>query len=264
MISKEFSFHYLAFTPYILLLCSLIHITIGTTTISTFIDVECKQSYDSFDGPNGYPDGLCTELKKNGLIGSFQVIQQDPGCSVSIYSPNADPNSPCSSAVTELAEIAKCYNASWAYYSIDMCSPPSSERSGTATLVTTATSSASASSKPDASDMSSGPNVAAIAGGVGGGVGLIIILNVAFWIFFIRRRRRRTQEEQASMHLQQTAMPPKKRAQYDAFSDPSEIPPAVPPKSDSYHELESPRIPAAGSTMEPVELPDHGAMLGKK
>lgn len=53
----------------------------GATIIATFTDDKCKDSYKSINGPNGYPNGTCTQLRASGPFGSFQVVEEDEGCS---------------------------------------------------------------------------------------------------------------------------------------------------------------------------------------
>lgn len=50
------------------------------TVIETFSDKQCQTSSDSLDGPNGYPDGECTQFGRQGDFGSFKVIREDTGC----------------------------------------------------------------------------------------------------------------------------------------------------------------------------------------
>jgi hypothetical protein len=64
----------------LLLGASLSWLTHATSTISTFADANCKDSLVSVDGPNGYPNGTCTDLRGTGTYGSFQVVGLDPGC----------------------------------------------------------------------------------------------------------------------------------------------------------------------------------------
>lgn len=51
------------------------------TIIATFTDDKCQDSYKSINGPNGYPNGTCTQLRASGPFGSFQVVEEDQGCS---------------------------------------------------------------------------------------------------------------------------------------------------------------------------------------
>ncbi|KAJ8111915.1 hypothetical protein OPT61_g5604 [Boeremia exigua] len=56
---------------------------------------DCQTSFKSLTGPNGFPDGTCTDLRRSGAYGSFQIVSLDPGCAVTIYS-NDTTNDPCS------------------------------------------------------------------------------------------------------------------------------------------------------------------------
>jgi hypothetical protein len=56
---------------------SLVH---ARSLISTFADANCQESITSLDGPNGYPNGTCTDFRRSGQYGSFQVVGLDAGC----------------------------------------------------------------------------------------------------------------------------------------------------------------------------------------
>lgn len=63
-----------------LLLCNNAVPVAVATVIETFSDSACQKSYNALDGPNGYPNGVCTQLRVQGEFGSFQVVQKDKGC----------------------------------------------------------------------------------------------------------------------------------------------------------------------------------------
>jgi hypothetical protein len=42
--------------------------------------LSCTASLRSLSGPNGFPNGTCTDLRRNGPYGSFHIISLDPGC----------------------------------------------------------------------------------------------------------------------------------------------------------------------------------------
>ncbi|KAN0085126.1 hypothetical protein V8E54_001593 [Elaphomyces granulatus] len=149
----------------------------GATQIATFTDNQCKNSFRSLNGPNGYPNGTCTNLRFNGPVGSFQVVQEDTGCAVTIYGNDTIATEPCSATVLQFANVAQCYNASWVYYSIDGCSIPSSE-----------------SASPNSSNT---VNSGAIAGGVIGAVAGIAIIAGIFWYFYISRSGRKGENLEA-------------------------------------------------------------------
>ncbi|KAF5845303.1 hypothetical protein GGP41_002869 [Bipolaris sorokiniana] len=120
----------------LVLLAALFHL-VSSSIIATFTDDQCKNAFQSFTVENGYPNGTCSRLADNGKYGSFQVVGLDPGCSVlqdecmelltlsaTIYGADAEEFVPCSSTALQFAQIAACYNASWVYYSVDMCTPP--------------------------------------------------------------------------------------------------------------------------------------------
>jgi len=157
---------------------------VSGSTIATFTDDQCKNSFQSIQAENGYPNGTCLRLADNGKFGSFQVVGLDPGCSATIYGADAEEFVPCSSTALQFAQLATCYNASWVYYSVDACTPPQS--SSISRDPTRATSSPSASS--NAANTSSKSNTGAIVGGVVGGVGGLALIGLA--LFFVHRRRR--------------------------------------------------------------------------
>ena len=64
---------------YTLLSLLLSHST-AKSIISTFADANCQESITSLDGPNGYPNGTCTDFRRSGTYGSFQVVGLDAGC----------------------------------------------------------------------------------------------------------------------------------------------------------------------------------------
>jgi hypothetical protein len=62
------------------LLVALFASSAFASVISTFSDDKCKDSFEVFNGPNGYPNGTCVALKSHGAFGSFQVTQLDLDC----------------------------------------------------------------------------------------------------------------------------------------------------------------------------------------
>lgn len=54
----------------------------ASTGIHIFTDTECTQSLNNITGPNGYPDGKCTNFSEwaPSKFLSFQVVDLDPGC----------------------------------------------------------------------------------------------------------------------------------------------------------------------------------------
>jgi hypothetical protein len=48
--------------------------------IALFSDTNCRDFLRGLEGPNGYPNGICTDLRRNGPYGSFQVVGLDPRC----------------------------------------------------------------------------------------------------------------------------------------------------------------------------------------
>ncbi|KAH9861792.1 hypothetical protein J1614_011545 [Plenodomus biglobosus] len=151
-LTPVFIFIILTFTPF----------TQSTSQIALFTDESCKDSLRGMTGPNGYPNGTCTDMRRSGPYGSFQVVGLDEGCTVTIYAKDTTTD-PCSGYAEVAAPIA-CYNSTFFYYSIDYCMVGGAQASTVPT----------SSSTP-------GPSVGAIAGGVIGGVtvlGLIIAVIV--------------------------------------------------------------------------------------
>ena len=52
----------------------------AVSQVALFADEHCKESLRGLEGPNGYPNGTCTDLRRTGRYGSFQVVGLDPGC----------------------------------------------------------------------------------------------------------------------------------------------------------------------------------------
>jgi hypothetical protein len=52
----------------------------AASQIALFTDAHCQDSYKGLEGPNGYPNGSCTDLRLSGAYGSLQVVGLDPGC----------------------------------------------------------------------------------------------------------------------------------------------------------------------------------------
>ncbi|KAF4541606.1 uncharacterized protein LTHEOB_8601 [Lasiodiplodia theobromae] len=139
-----------------------------------FSDAACTQSLKNFTGPNGYPDGSCTSFSQwaPSTHLSFQVHDFDPGCNVAIYGNDIN-TFICSSKVVEIAEVGRCYNASWVYYSIDGCITPGETPSA-------------------ATSNNQGSSTGAIVGGVIGGV---VALASVIGAFLYSRRSRKLQRE---------------------------------------------------------------------
>ncbi|KDB23929.1 hypothetical protein H109_04171 [Trichophyton interdigitale MR816] len=156
----------------------------STSSIATFSDENCQNSLSSFDGPNGYPNGTCSRLERSGKYGSFQVVNLDNGCSVTLYGRDDIAGQPCSSSVTQVAEIATCYNTSWVLYSIDECTVP-----------------APGQTRVPVPNMTR-DYTGAIVGSIIGGLFVIATSIIIGWFCFVYRPRRRQEEcqEQATVH----------------------------------------------------------------
>lgn len=99
----------------------------------------------------------------------------------------------CSSDVTLAAGQGKCYNSSWQYYSVDMCTPlvPSS--------TTTLLSISSTTTNPTSTATSSNSvNVAALAGGsVAGTLVIIAVIATAGYCFWWKSKVKKIQQTRA-------------------------------------------------------------------
>lgn len=52
----------------------------AASQIALFTDSNCQDSFKGLEGPNGYPNGSCTDIRRSGDYGSLQVVGLDPGC----------------------------------------------------------------------------------------------------------------------------------------------------------------------------------------
>ncbi|KAL0262169.1 hypothetical protein SLS55_003608 [Diplodia seriata] len=111
------------------------------------------------------------------------------------------PNAP-----TFLADSQTCYNSSWAFYSIDWCTPGGAP-------YTRPSTSGSGSSKAI---------IGAIVGGLIGGVALFaLILMLPLYFCMIRPRRKLLREQEAALHAYQ------QQIQQQLLPDQSKVPPAA-------------------------------------
>ncbi|EFQ99223.1 hypothetical protein MGYG_02237 [Nannizzia gypsea CBS 118893] len=168
----------------------------SASSIATFSDENCQDSLSSFDGPNGYPNGTCSRLDRSGKYGSFQAVNLDDGCSVTLYGRDDIAGQPCSSSVVQVAEIAACYNSSWIFYSIDECTAP-----------------APGQTKAPVPDMAR-DYTGAIVGSTIGGLFVIAIFIIIGWFCFVYRPCRKQNEctEQATGHVKGAGVTYKKPA----------------------------------------------------
>jgi len=231
----------LAALPLILPLAS------AKSIIATFSDTNCQESITSLDGPNGYPNGSCTDFRRSGTYGSFQVVGLDAGCAVTIYVD--DLSGDICSGPLQVASIAQCYNATWAFYSIDMCDPAGAGNTNIPTLPSTAISStssttslssidsaaaasaSSASASATAASSSGGSNTGAIVGGVVGGVlGLAAIIGLTIFLTVRTMRRNRGMGdtggggEVSEMHAD-SMLPKQKPIVYEKMGNVPDLPP---------------------------------------
>lgn len=154
-------------TSALIALFTFVSVSLAASQIALFSDGNCQNSLRGLEGPNGYPNGTCTDMRRSGEYGSFQVVGLDPGCTVTIYV--EDTTTTMCGGYQEEIQMVDCYNSTFVYYSFDFCDPAG----------------ARASSTPTSSPKSS---TGAIVGGVVGGVlGFGIILGLI--ICLIRKRR---------------------------------------------------------------------------
>ncbi|KAG9186204.1 hypothetical protein G6011_02760 [Alternaria panax] len=174
---------------------ALIPHVFATSQIALFSDDNCQESLRGLEGPNGYPNGTCTDLRRNGAYGSFQVVGLDPGCTVTIYM-NDTTVDICSGYQEEIQPI-DCYNSTFVYYSIDFCDAGANDATPSATPTPTSTPSPSPPPPP-----SSGLSTGAIVGAaVGGGIALGIITGLAVFYIMKKRNSARSQETRGFAEL---------------------------------------------------------------
>lgn len=212
------------------LLLSLLPACLAETQISTFSDTACQLSLNLFEGPNGYPDGVCTRLSAKGNYSSFQIISVDAGCtgmhdlrihvggvlltlhSVSIYA--QDTTEDVCSGTALVAELTRCYNASLVYYSIDHCDVSAAEsasatQSSTLMRISSTTDSfgaTTAASKlptstpklPLRSKQGVKNRTGSIVGGVIGGIAILAIVGGV--LVYLHRRRQASSHSKAGEH----------------------------------------------------------------
>jgi hypothetical protein len=60
---------------------SLVLVSIASAShVETFSDANCTTPLTDWNGPNGYPNGLCTSVSKNGNWSSFRIVNLNRGC----------------------------------------------------------------------------------------------------------------------------------------------------------------------------------------
>ncbi|KAJ4989606.1 GPI-anchored protein [Stagonosporopsis vannaccii] len=154
----------------------------AVSQIALFTDANCQDSYKGLEGPNGYPNGSCTDIRRSGTWGSMQVVGLDPGCAVTIYV--NDPETTICGGYQEEIQLGECWNSTFVYYSIDMCD------------IGALLSSSSPSTSSSPSSSSSSTTGALVGGIVGGLAGLALILGLALWLLWRKKRARKAAAEQ--------------------------------------------------------------------
>ncbi|OSS52296.1 hypothetical protein B5807_02557 [Epicoccum nigrum] len=166
------------------LLAALTTTISATSHVALFTDARCQDTYKALDGPNGYPNGTCTDMRRSGEYGSLQVVGLDPGCAVTIYMD--DPETTVCGGLQKEIQMGECWNSTWAYYSIDMCDIGALN----------APSSTPSSTPPPSSSSSPSPSTLAAAI-VGALAGLALVLGLALWLL---RRKSRAKKRLQEMH----------------------------------------------------------------
>lgn len=163
-----------------------------------------------------------------------------------IYQANTDSDTCSGYAI--VADIATCYNTSWAYYSIDMCSRA-------AATSTSSSSSSTSTSSASTSSASEGVSGGAIAGAVVGSVcGLGIIASVSVYLFWFRpkqkREKRKKEIEQDETRLTTTSANDPRTPDIEKSHE-------VDIKTDLQRPIEMQHMPSElSSPTEGAELPD--------
>ncbi|KAF2865833.1 hypothetical protein BDV95DRAFT_599521 [Massariosphaeria phaeospora] len=160
---------------------------VTSSDITTYSDTKCGKSFFNFDGPNGYPDGVCTKLQL-AANQSAQIVGLEPGCAVTLYGPD-ETFQPCSSSIKIVGQIATCYNSSWAYFSIDGCRNPNLPITPSSLTTSTPTPTSTSTSTSTPLDNNSNHTGVIVGGFVGGVAAIAFAFTAAFLI--LRRRMRR-------------------------------------------------------------------------
>ncbi|KAF3051855.1 hypothetical protein E8E11_009896 [Didymella keratinophila] len=138
----------------------------AASQISLFTDSNCQDVYKGLEGPNGYPNGSCTDIRRSGEYG------------ITIYID--DPSTTICGGYQEEIQLGQCWNSTFVYYSIDMCDTPNPSASPTST---------SSSSKDNHSHgLTTGTLVGAVLGSLAGGA---LLLGFALWILARKKRARK-------------------------------------------------------------------------
>ncbi|KAH7050993.1 hypothetical protein B0J12DRAFT_699080 [Macrophomina phaseolina] len=221
-----------------LLLALFASVVSANSYISSFSDSGCTQLLAEWDGPNGYPNGSCTSLRKQAQaeIASFMITGLDEGCTVTLYGTDGDEM--CGEMAPKfLADVQTCYNSSWVYYSIDFCTVGGS------------TFTSGSSSNSNDNNAATG----AIVGGVIGGVVVFaLVLLIPLYLWLIRPRRRLLRQQKVALREYQEQL----RQHYPA-KQPEEHPghhlAEMPPEQSKFELPASAKAEAVGCP-PPAEL----------
>ncbi|KAI0503155.1 hypothetical protein F5B22DRAFT_563144 [Xylaria bambusicola] len=187
---------YLARVARPLVVCALgILPFVGATSILTFSDRSCSTLRNTINVKDATGSGECMKITSG--FTSFMIGTLGDGCSVTIY--GDDPKDPiCSATNNTIAEPLVCYNSTWAYFSVDLCSPRSSSlTTSTSTSTSSATATTTMTTPTTASESSSNNvNVGAVVGGTISGVFVLaIIAGAGLYFFWFRPRQQRQMAE---------------------------------------------------------------------
>ncbi|KAI0433234.1 hypothetical protein F5Y09DRAFT_90906 [Xylaria sp. FL1042] len=219
-----------------LVVCALGIISlVSASSILTFSDQNCRTLSGTINVTDTTGSGECTRLTKG--YESFMIGTLGEGCSVTIYGHDKQ-NSICSATNNSLAEPDVCYNSTWVYFSVDVCSPPASisQSFSTSTLATSTSSTTPTTTGTPTTipgHTSSGINVGAVVGGTIAGVFVFaLIVGAGLYFFWFQPKHQRQLAEMPANSVTNT---PGNSESY-AMSD-------TPVKDNPYTELpDNPRL----------------------
>ncbi|KAI1364704.1 hypothetical protein F5Y08DRAFT_204291 [Xylaria arbuscula] len=164
---------------------------VGASSILTFSDQSCRTSRNTINVKDATGSGECTKITSG--FTSFMIGELGDGCTVTIY--GDDPEDPiCSATNNTIAEPSVCYNTTWTYFSVDLCSKQMSSSTTTLPFTSTSTSSSATSTatSPTATPESNHLNVGAVVGGTISGVFVVsLLVGAGVYLFWFRPKQQR-------------------------------------------------------------------------
>ncbi|KAI3341241.1 hypothetical protein F4824DRAFT_306787 [Ustulina deusta] len=184
---------------------------VGASSILTFSDASCRTSSGTITVLDSTGSGECTMLTSG--YSSFMIGTLGSGCTVTIY--GDDPKDPiCSATNNTLAQTTVCYNSTWTYFSVDLCSPLTTISDSTSAPTTSTTSTTTPTAAPESA--TNKVNVGAIVGGTISGVFVVAsLVGAALYFFWFRPKHQR---QMAELPTHPDTSPPGDREAY-AMSD---------------------------------------------